>query len=314
MCLNKPDMSSVIFIVGPTAIGKTEVSYLLARKIKGEVVSSDSMLIYRQVSIITSMPPAYMLGEVRHHFIGVISPEETHNVFDYCSRARERIANLVDKGTPVVVCGGTGLYIKAILDGIFEGAGRDCDLRRDLEEKAQKLGKQYLFEELRRIDPDTANKISPNDLKRIIRALEVYHKDGIPISQRKKEASGLYGKLPLRIFGLRMNRELLYKKINQRVDDMFKQGAVEEVHRLIKLKLSLTAEKIIGIKEIKGFLCGEYDEKTAREKIKKNTRNFAKRQITWFKKDRRIEWIDADKLSSEKIKEEIYQRMQQPLV
>jgi tRNA dimethylallyltransferase len=292
-------MSNIIFIVGPTATGKTEAAYQLAKKINAEIVSCDSMLFYKEASIITSKPPAYMLKEIKHHFIGNVSVENSCSVFDYFTEAEKLISNLFEKKTAQVVCGGSGLYIKALLDGIFKGVGEDTALRKELEDEAQKFGKEYLYEELKKVDSKTAEKAK--DLRRIIRALEVYRLTGIPLSQKKKEADGLWGKMPIKIFGLNFKREKLYERINERVEDMFQVGAVEEVKELLKLNLSNTAGKIIGIKEISGFLRGEYNIEQAKELMKKNTRNFAKRQLTWFRADKRIEWIERDDLTTEKV-------------
>ena len=296
-------MNEIFFIVGPTATGKTEIAYQLARQIKGEIVSCDSMVFYKEPSVITSKPPQHMRDCVKHHFVGNISVESTYSVFDYFSEADRLINELAGKNVAQVVCGGSGLYIKALLDGIFAGAGEDNKLRKELEEKAKKFGKEYLYEELKRVDPETAAKAK--DLRRIIRALEVYRLTGVPLSKKKKEADGLWGKLPIKIFGLTFKREKLYERINNRVDVMFENGAVEEVKELLKLNLSVTSEKIIGIKEISGYLKGEYNIEQAKELMKKNTRNFAKRQMTWFRRDKRIEWISADDLTPEQIKENI---------
>jgi len=298
-------MPDIIFIVGPTATGKSQTAYLLAKRLKAEVVSADSMLIYKEPGIITAKPSSSILEEIPHHFIDLISVEQEYSVFDYYSKATEKIKDLYSKGKPVIVCGGSGLYVKALLDGIFKGAGKDESFRLELEKKAKASGSQSLYEELKKIDKEAADKISPNDSRRIIRALEVYYKEGVLFSKKKKQAKGLYGELPIKIFGLRMKRPLLYERINKRVDEMFEQGALEEVEKLLGLNLSLTAEKIIGIKEIRAFLKKELTLEAAKELMKKNTRNFAKRQNTWFKKDSRIKWVDIDKLTPEEIVEYI---------
>ncbi len=183
-------------------------------------------------------------------------------------------------------------------------------MRQALEERAKTFGSEYLFKELVRIDPESAKKIYPQDSRRIIRAIEVYHTSGKPISNMHKERQGLYEKLPIKIFGLRLIKARLYERINERTDKMFNSGVQEEVKELLKLNLSLTAKKIIGIKEIEEFLEGKLTEKEAQELMKKNTRNFAKRQITWFKKDERVEWIDVDSKRPEEIKNEILTKLQ----
>ncbi|UCC95949.1 MAG: tRNA (adenosine(37)-N6)-dimethylallyltransferase MiaA [Candidatus Omnitrophota bacterium] len=246
-------MHPIIFITGPTATGKTELSFVLAKHLNAQIISCDSMLIYKEPRIITSKPSAYILKEIPHYFVNIISVKDSYNVFDYYREALQIVKNLFQKNTLHIVCGGSGLYIKAILDGIFEGASKDENLRKDLLKKAEKKGRNSLFEELKRVDPQTATRVSPRDLRRIIRALEVYYLTGVPISIKKTEREGLYGKYPIRIFGLRLSRTTLYEKINERVEEMFKEGAVDEVQKLLKLDLSITARKIIGIKEIEDF-------------------------------------------------------------
>ncbi|MCP4651763.1 MAG: tRNA (adenosine(37)-N6)-dimethylallyltransferase MiaA [Candidatus Omnitrophica bacterium] len=298
-------MSSVIFIVGPTATGKTDLSLSLAKHIGGEIISCDSMLIYKEPRIITSKPTATMLRDVRHHFVDIVSVTQAYNVFDYYSSATKKIEDLHAKNVPVIVCGGSGLYAKALLDGIFQGAGKDEELRQNLQDRANECGIESLYQELVEVDCESAEKIAHNDLRRIIRALEVYHTDGVPFSQKKKEVDGLFGKLPIKIFALKLDRNKLYERINQRVDEMFESGAVNEVKELLKVPLSITAAKIIGIKEITACIDEESDINCAKAEIAKNTRNFAKRQITWFKKDQRIQWIEADNLTIEQAKNEI---------
>ncbi len=301
-------MSKIIFIVGPTATGKTEASFLLARKLQAEIVSADAMLVYREPRIITSKPPLYILGQVKHHFVDVISAKKSYGVFDYFLSASKTIEELVNKGISVIVCGGSGLYIKAILDGIFAGPGKDEALRKKLAETAQAQGNQYLYRKLEEVDSETAKKLSSNDLRRVIRALEVYSLSGRPLSEKKKEATGLWPKLGIEIFGLRLKRRNLYQRINKRTDEMFSQGAVDEVRDLLTIELSLTARKILGISEIERFLKGDLTQEESKEIIKKNTRNFAKRQVTWFRKDKRIQWIDVDELSSEQVADDILRR------
>lgn len=265
-------MTDIIFIVGPTATGKTEISFLLAKHLKGEVVSCDSMLLYKEPRIVISCPPDQMLSEVPHHFVGTISVKDTYNVFDYYCNATQKITELHSNDIPVVVSGGSGLYVKALLDGIFAGAGKDDQLRKSLEEKVRTKGSEFLFKELQKVDSDAAEKISPKDARRIIRALEVYSASGTTISNQQKKAEGLYGKLPIRVFGLRLSRAKLYERINERTEKMFTQGAVAEVEELLKQDLSFTAEKIIGIKEITDYLNDKYDLDAAKETMKRNTR------------------------------------------
>lgn len=302
-------MSKVIFIIGPTAVGKTEIAYLLAKKLNAQIISCDSMLVYREPQIITSKPQEYMLRDILHHFINIISVEETYSVFDYYIQATAIIRKLFYNDVNVVVCGGSGLYIKSLLDGIFEGGAKDKGLRDKLKERAQMYGVGYLYEELRKVDPYAAERIHPRDLKRIIRALEEYYLTGTPISQKQAYSYGLYGELPIKIFGLRRQRKFLYKRIDMRVDNMFENGAIEEVEWLRSLRLSITAKHIIGIKEIGAFLEGEINQEQAREMMKKNTRHLAKKQIIWFRKDKRIEWLDIDDIDEDGVVDNIINRI-----
>ncbi|MCF7873381.1 MAG: tRNA (adenosine(37)-N6)-dimethylallyltransferase MiaA [Candidatus Omnitrophica bacterium] len=312
-------MSKIIFIVGPTATGKSDVAYLLAKRLKAEIISCDSMLVYKEPKIITAKPAKKMLSDIPHHFINLISVTEKYSVYDYYQKATKKIKELYNQNIPAVVCGGTGLYFKVLLDGIFLQSKKDDSLRKKLYQQAKEGGLGVLYKKLSRVDPKTSEKISENDQKRIIRALEVYYLTGKPISSKKKEAKGLWGKTPIKVFGLKLDRGKLYERIEQRVDDMFSQGAIDEVKGLLDKKLSLTAEKIIGINEIKDYLKNKGDSLhtgtvplvgEAKEKIKQNTRRFAKRQITWFKKDPRIEWIDAEGMAAEEVANMIRCKMQ----
>lgn len=305
--MSKPN--PIIFIVGPTATGKTQLSFLLAKSLQGHILSCDSMLIYKQARIINASPDKTILESIPHYFVAEVSVEDNYNVFDYYLKAKETINDLIKGNITVIVCGGSGLYVKALLDGVFEGGCRDDNYRNQLNDQLKQYGQQYLYDQLKKVDPKSATKIALNDIKRIIRALEVYYVTGKPLSEKKSEAQGLYGKIPIRIFGLNLPREKLYERINQRVEDMFSSGAVEEVNSLLEFKLSLTASKIIGIKEIEGFLNGNYSLAEAKELMKKNTRNFAKRQLTWFKADKRIEWLDIDNLDTQAIKDIILQTL-----
>ena len=291
----------IIFIAGPTASGKTDLAGILAQGLNAEIISCDSMQVYKEPQVITSKPSRAWLAKIPHHFIDIVTVESPYSVYDYYLKATRKVEELVVHGKNVIVCGGTGMYMKAVLDGIFEGSGKNEEVRAKLEIQSN----AELYRELQRVDPDSAQKISVNDKRRLVRALEVYQTSGVAISQRQKEISGLWGKRDIRIFGLKLERSLLYARIDKRVDAMFAAGAIDDVKRLLQLKLSLTAGKIIGIKEIKSYLDGEASLEEAKEAIANNTRHYAKRQMTWFKKDKRIEWIDVDNLSPEQTADEI---------
>ncbi|MCK5392935.1 MAG: tRNA (adenosine(37)-N6)-dimethylallyltransferase MiaA, partial [Candidatus Omnitrophica bacterium] len=191
------EMSNIIFIVGPTASGKTEVSFLLAKRLKAEIISADSMAIYKEANILTSKPPQHMLNEIPHHLVSSVSVHESYNVYDYFIYAKNLLIDLHKKNIPLIVCGGSGLYVNTLLNGIFEGAGKDEKFRNQLIERAKKNGNAPLYKELETLDPETAKKLSPNDLNRIIRALEVYKLTGTKISTKQKQGNGVYGKFPI---------------------------------------------------------------------------------------------------------------------
>ena len=296
-------MEKIVFVVGPTATGKTELAFDIARKIGGEIVSADSMLVYKEPCIITSKPPCFMLKKVKHHFVNIVSVKDEYDVSQYHKKASAIIKSLFERKVPVIVCGGTGLYMKILLDGIFKGASKDESLREGFIKEAEIKGKDALHKRLMEVDPESAEKIKPNDLKRIVRALEVYLLTGVPISELQKTKEGIWGNYPVEI--LRLERAFLYEKINKRVDEMVELGAVEEVRKLISLPLSLTAGKIIGINELKRVINEDCSLEEAKSLMSKNTRNFAKRQVTWFKKDKRINWINIETRSTEEIAEKI---------
>ena len=301
------DNYPLIFIVGPTAVGKTEVAVELAERISAEIISCDSMLIYREPQILVNKPEDKILRNIKHYMIGIISVEEEFDVYKFKKEVDSIITQYPQKN--FIFVGGSGLYIKVLLDGIFDEGGSSEELRQVLLREAQERGISFLYQKLRKLDPQASLKINPNDLRRIVRALEVYYLSKKPISLRQKEAKGYWGKFPIRIFGLFLDRKILYQRINQRAEEMFKRGALEEVRFLSNLKLSKTAQKILGIKEIEGFFQGRYDLDEAKELLKKNTRHFAKRQYTWFKKDKRVEWIDIQGLDPQATVLRIFNRL-----
>lgn len=283
----------IIVIVGPTASGKTEVALSLAKRINAQIISADSMQIYKGMDIITSKPTSLQQKSIAHHMLDILEPTENFSAAEFGIAVSKTVDKLIKKGKPPIVVGGSGLYIKAIIDGIFKGPGADLKIRKRLQKEADSKGSGFLYERLRKIDPDAAADIHPNDARRIVRALEVYEKTKIPISKLKKDAKGLFSRYDVRIFGLKRERKDLYYRIDKRVDKMFRQGLIEEVRKLSRRNLSQTAAQALGLKEIQGCLRGEYPKGQAKELLKRNTRRFAKRQLTWFRKDKRIIWIDV---------------------
>lgn len=299
----------LIFIAGPTAAGKSRLAFELAKRILADIVSCDSMLVYKEPEIIVDKPGKRVLNEVKHHLTGIVSVEEEFDVFKFKTLADKIIKDSLSKKNLVFV-GGSGLYIKTILDGLFEGASASDEVRKGFLKRIESEGLYSLYEELKRVDPESAAKISGNDLRRITRALEVYYVSKKPLSSKQKESKGCWGKVPIKIFGLKMDREKLYERINLRVDKMVDRGALKEVRNLLGYKLSKTSEKILGIKEFKHCIDGEWSIEKAKDELKKNTRRYAKRQMIWFRKDKRIEWMDVEGKDSEDIVEEVLAKMQ----
>ena len=285
----------IIFIVGPTAVGKTKIAACVAKKINAEIISCDSMQVYRGMDILSSMPTAALRKKVKHHLIGFLNPGQDYNVAKYRAQALKIIEKIRQKGKLPLFVGGTGHYMSILIDGLFKVKAQNRNTRNKLYKLASEKGTLYLHGRLKEIDPSAAQKIHPHDTRRIVRALEVYQATGRPISELQKDRKGLSQEYEIRVFCLNMGRAHLYGRIDQRVKQMFRQGLVSEVSRLIKKRLSKTASCAIGIPEIRGYLSGAYELDQARQLIQRNSRRFAKRQLTWFRKDKRIEWVEAGK-------------------
>lgn len=284
----------LIFIVGPTAVGKTAVSLCLARPLNAEIISCDSMQVYRGIDILSSKPGREELGNVRHHLIDLVPASMEFNVLEYRAAAIETAKQVFARGKQPLFVGGTGHYMTILLDGIFEARTEDPEIRARLFAESAARGPGALHARLEKADPAAASRIHPNDTKRIVRALEVFETTGRPISELQKMRSGLRDSFDIRVFCLNMPREQLYERINRRVDAMFDEGVVDEVKRLTGGHLSRTAAVAIGIKEIGAYLRGELSLEEAKELMKKNTRNYSRRQLTWFRKDKLITWVDIE--------------------
>ncbi|MFA5410919.1 MAG: tRNA (adenosine(37)-N6)-dimethylallyltransferase MiaA [Candidatus Omnitrophota bacterium] len=283
---------TIIFLVGPTATGKSETAVYLAKKINAEIISCDSMQVYKGMDTITSQPAQSLRKKVRHHLIGVIAPTKDYNAARYRREALKKMKEIINRGKAPLFVGGTGLYASVLIDGIFQAEAADVNIRKRLYDEAGRAGSIYLYKRLQAVDPEAASKIHPHDTRRIIRALEVFLVAGRRISQLQKERKGLADEYRVRIFCLTMGRSRLYRRIEKRADKMFRRGIIREAKQLLKLDLSSTASCAIGIKELKGYFSGLYDLREARRLIKQKTRNYAKRQLTWFRKDKRIEWME----------------------
>jgi len=282
----------IVFLLGPTAVGKTEFALKLAKGINAEIISCDSMQVYKRMDIISSKPSPYQRKKITHHLVDIIPPSKIYNASVYRQSALKAIKSILKKNKVPLFVGGTGLYASAVLDGIFKGPEGDRRIRNRLYQQAEKKGARYIYEHLIRVDPIAAARIHPHDLKRIIRALEVWEKTGKPISKLQQQRQGIGNDYNVEIFCLNRPRNELYARINQRVDKMFRKGLVKEVSHLLKVGLSKTASCAIGIAEINDYLAGRCSLSEAKDLIKRHTRQYAKRQLTWFRKDKRITWIN----------------------
>ncbi|MFO7891237.1 MAG: tRNA (adenosine(37)-N6)-dimethylallyltransferase MiaA [bacterium] len=288
-------VKNIVVIVGPTASGKTDISIKLAWQNNGEIVSADSRQIYKYMDIGTAKPTPEQLQLVQHHCVNIKEPDEFFNAGKYGKLSREIIDDILRRKKLPVVAGGSGLYIRAIIDGIFEGEFTDMVIRRQLKKELSENGNQSLYSRLKKVDPITAEKIHPHDSRRIIRALEVYKLSGEPISSLQNRYTKKPNFTPL-LFGLQWPRKVLYKRIETRVDKMIKNGFIFEVENLLKMGYGpeLNSLDSLGYREIISYLKGRIEYCKMIEEIKKNTRRFAKKQLTWFRKDTRIEWIDMN--------------------
>jgi tRNA dimethylallyltransferase len=290
-------LSKVLVIVGPTGVGKTQVSLKLADILNGEIVSLDSRQVYTYMDIGTAKPTKEEMKRVAHHLIDVVCPDEKFTAADYGRKAREVIKKISKRKKQPIVVGGSGLYLKALTRGFFEGPKGSEKLRERLKREELKSGLNYLFEKLKKVDPKAALRIHPHDSVRIIRALEVYELTGKPITLLQEKGDYEPFEMEFVKVGLTLDRKELYERIDRRVEKMIKEGFLDEVKALKEkgYSTSLKAFKTVGYQELFSYLDGEIDFPMAIERIKLNTRRYAKRQLTWFKKEKGIEWVDAEK-------------------
>ena len=285
----------VIVICGPTASGKTGLSIELAKKINGEIVSCDSMQIYKDMTIGTAKPVEEEMQGIKHYLIDCVSPDIRYSVADYKKDAIKAIKEILRNGKVPIVVGGTGLYVESLVYGIeYNEIKVDLKYREELEQIIEKEGLNTLYEEARKIDPDAIKKVSENDKKRICRILEIYNSTGKTKTELEIESRRNGPEFEYILFGITMDREKLYERINKRVDIMIQNGLIQEVKTLLdKYKEFPTAMQGLGYKEVVEYLNGNYTEEEMIEKIKMETRRYAKRQLTWFRKYKNIIWIDG---------------------
>lgn len=286
----------LLCLLGPTAVGKTAIAIQLARHLNAEIISVDSRQIYRQMDIGTAKPTPDEQQAARHHLIDCVDISQTFSVADYQSLADTAIADIQNRGKQVLLVGGAGLYFRAVVDGLFEGPGADTALRGQLEQEAAQHGVNALHERLRACDPASAERIHPNNVVRVIRALEVYELTGTPMSEHQRQWQHQNQRYPFTAFCLTVPRALLYSRIEQRVDVMLANGLVAEVESLLVAGYARDsiALRSFGYKELIAYLDGKCTYLEAVAQLKQNTRRFAKRQLTWFRKDTRIQWIDRN--------------------
>lgn len=301
---------TVVAVAGPTASGKTAAAVYLAEKLNGEIVSADSMQIYTDMPIATAAPTAEETGNIPYHLVNFVSPKERFSVASYVSLAAEKIKDISSRGKLPIVAGGTGLYIQNLLDNIILTPGEtDMELRLRFQKRLEKEGAQSLLDELHKIDPETAERLHPNNTGRIIRALELYYSTGITMSEQIKNSRSQESPYNTVYIGLSCrNREVLYNRINSRVDEMVKTGLLEEAEAFLKSHHDGTSVQAIGYKELAPYFNGTMSLNDALESLKRETRRYAKRQLTWFRRDERIKWfyLDDYKTSGEML-ENIYE-------
>lgn len=285
----------VIVICGPTASGKTSLGIKLAKKIEGEIVSCDSMQIYKDMTIGTAKPTDEELKEAKHYLVDFVMPNERYSVAEYKKDAEYTIEQIIKSGKKPIIVGGTGLYLNSLVYGIdYPNIETDLNYRQELEDRVNKEGLENLYNEAKKIDSKAMEKISSNDKKRILRILEIYHSTGKTKTQLEEDSRKNGPKYDYKIFVLNMDREKLYDRINKRVDIMIEDGLIDEVKQLLKkYKEFPTAMQGLGYKEVVEYLENKLTKVEMIEKIKQETRRYAKRQITWFKSYKNAIWLDA---------------------
>ena len=287
----------LLAIVGPTASGKTALAIRLAKEYDGEIISADSMQIYKGMDIVSAKPTEAEKEGIPHHLMDFLSPSDTFSVSDFVRLAHSAIDDILSRGRLPILCGGTGLYERSLIENIsFAPEEPDENLRAELNERFEKEGGEALLRELAVFDPETAEKLEPNNGKRIIRAIEVYKTTGITMSEQIRRSHEQPSPYDVTAIGLTFaDRQTLYDRINKRVDLMLKNGLVEEARRFYSSDISATSSAAIGYKELKPYIDGKMSLEACVEKLKMETRRFAKRQLTWFNRDDYIQWIEVDR-------------------
>ncbi|MBR5518537.1 MAG: tRNA (adenosine(37)-N6)-dimethylallyltransferase MiaA [Clostridia bacterium] len=288
------NIKDLIVITGPTASGKTAMSVEVAKILGAEIVNADSMQIYKYMDIGTAKPTVEERQGIPHHLIDIVNPDEQFSVARYCECAKQAIDSIHKKGKPAVMVGGTGLYVDSLVNNIqFSEIEPDEEYRAKTDALAEEKGNEYIYNMLMEIDPDSAGKISVSDRKRIIRALEVYHLTGKTITWHNEQSRSVPSPYNTTMFAIDVERDVLYDKINRRVDIMMDMGLVDEVKSIVEMGIGkdTTAMQAIGYKEIVQYLEGEITMEEAVDKIKQGSRRYAKRQLTWYRRNENVHWV-----------------------
>ena len=290
----------LIVLTGPTAVGKTSLSISLAKAVNGEIISAESMQVYKKMDIGSAKIRSEEMQGIPHYLVDVLEPEEEFHIVKFQQMAKKAMEDIYSRGKIPILVGGTGFYIQAVTKDIdFTEAQQENDYRKELEALAEEKGGEHLHEMLRKVDPVSADAIHAHNVKRVIRALEFYNQNGSPISAHNEEQKQHESPYNLAYFVLNMPRELLYERIDLRVDQMMKEGLLEEVSRLKEegCHRGMVSMQGLGYKEILAYLDGEYPLEEAVRVLKRDTRHFAKRQLTWFRREQELTWVNKDLFS-----------------
>ena len=296
-----------MIITGPTGVGKTSLSLDIAKKLDGEIISADSMQIYKYMDIGTDKILAGEMEGIKHYMLDIVDPKEEFTVSDFNERAKSLIRDINSRGKIPIVVGGTGLYINSLIyDLDFTEVRPHYSIREKYENLAESKGRDYIHELLKEVDPESADKIHPNDKQRVVRALEISEVTGKKASEINNDFRRPNNEYNLLMLGLYRDRSNLYEKINRRVDEMIEEGLVEEVKELYEKGYDedLTSMQAIGYKEIIAYIKGEINLDEAIKTLKRNSRRYAKRQLTWFRREDRVNWVDVENFNREKLIEE----------
>lgn len=307
---------AAVILLGPTGVGKTAVALELTKHLPSEIVSADSRQVYRYMDIGTAKPTPVERAQAPHHFIDICNPDQIYSAGEYGEQARATIKEILSRQKWPLVVGGSGLYLRALLEGFFAAKATNRDLQTQLKHRAREEGSAVLHAELARVDPQTAARLHPNDAHRIVRALEIFYAGGKTVTEAWQQHSAPVN-FPYRLIGLNMPRPALYARINLRVDKMLAAGLAEECRHLLKLGYApeLNALNTVGYQEVFQFFRQEISAKRMSELIKQHSRNYAKRQMTWFRKMRHVEWFEiAPDDSAANIAARILQFLQTPKI